>query len=263
MSLSFPPTLRRQCFRLYWKAQRVIAPELRDAQVVYEDRLLEMSASKPRWLDLGCGHQVLQAWRGDAEQDLVRRAGLIVGIDLEHASLQKHRSIHRRVRGDLSSLPFDSESFDLVTANMVLEHLSDPAAQLREISRVLKPGGVMVALTPNRYGYQATLARLLPERLKGVLIALLQGRAASDVFPTYYRINTEAALRGMALEAGFGRVAVEHVLGDAQTAIIPPLAVMELLFIRLLMTNWLCQFRPNLIAVARKVTTPAPSVCAL
>jgi ubiquinone/menaquinone biosynthesis C-methylase UbiE len=245
-------TLRRRCFRAYWRMQRRIAPALRDAQVVYEDRLRTAVESKRRWLDLGCGHQVLQHWRFEAERALVARAELIVGLDLEHDSLSKHRSIARRTRGDLSRLPFADGSFDLVTANMVMEHLANPAEQLAEIARVLRPGGVFVAVTPNRLGYQAFIARMMPAPLKRLLVKWLQDRASEDLFHTYYRINTAVAIQRAATRAGFAPIRVEHVMADAQFAVVPPLAALELLLIRMLMTSRLRRFRPNLIAQLEK-----------
>jgi ubiquinone/menaquinone biosynthesis C-methylase UbiE len=254
-------SFRRRCFRLYWRAQRAIAPDLdaRDAQVVYENALDALAASSPYWLDLGCGHQVLQEWRGDAERKLVGKAGVVVGLDLEHEALKRHRTISRRTRGDLSRLPFADGTFDLVTANMVLEHLQEPSAQLSEIFRVLKPGGVFVGLTPNRIGYQAALARLIPERLKRSLVWMLQARAAHDLFPTYYRVNTAGTIEQLAKRAGFAGVAVEHVLAHAQFAVVLPLAILELLFIRALMGTRLRHLRPNLVVRLEKARDEAAS----
>lgn len=252
-------SFRRKCFQLYWRAQRAIAPNLdvQDAQVVYENALDTLAESSPYWLDLGCGHQVLQEWRGDAERTLVGKAGVVVGLDLEHEALKRHRTISRRTRGDLSRLPFADASFDLVTANMVLEHLHEPAAQLSEIFRVLKPGGVFVGLTPNRIGYQAAMARLIPEPIKRSLVWMLQARAAHDLFPTYYRVNTAGTIEQLARRAGFSGVAVEHVLSHAQFAVVLPLAILELLFIRALMGTPLRHLRPNLVIRLEKARDSA------
>jgi SAM-dependent methyltransferase len=52
------------------------------------------------------------------------------------------------VREDITNLSFDARSFDLVIANHVLEHVTDDQAAMREIMRVLKPGGLAVLQTP-------------------------------------------------------------------------------------------------------------------
>jgi ubiquinone/menaquinone biosynthesis C-methylase UbiE len=245
-------SIKRHCFQFYWKVRRLIAPRLTDAQAVYEEHLGELVTPSRHWLDVGCGHQVLQAWRSEAERNLVSRAGVVVGLDLEAESLKRHRSIQRRVAADLSKLPFADSTFDLVTANMVLEHLREPGRQVAEIFRVLKPGGSLMALTPNVLGYQVMLARCMPGPLKRGLIKVLQDRASEDVFPAYYRINSEHTITRIASEAGFSKVVVEHVSTDAQLIAIPPLVVPELFLIRLLMTNPLRRLRPNLIAILQK-----------
>jgi SAM-dependent methyltransferase len=53
-----------------------------------------------------------------------------------------------RVAGDMHALPFDAARFDTVIANNVLEHAYDPVECLREIARVLRPGGALYAFIP-------------------------------------------------------------------------------------------------------------------
>jgi SAM-dependent methyltransferase len=52
------------------------------------------------------------------------------------------------VRADLTALPFGDESFDLVLCNHVLEHIPDDRAAMRELRRVLAPGGLLVCQHP-------------------------------------------------------------------------------------------------------------------
>jgi demethylmenaquinone methyltransferase/2-methoxy-6-polyprenyl-1,4-benzoquinol methylase len=94
-------------------------------------------------LDLCCG-------TGDMAFALLRRAKRaapkIVGVDFSHAMLQRAREKSagaslRWVEADALSLPFPTESFDLVTSAFGFRNLADYDAGLREIVRVLKPGG--------------------------------------------------------------------------------------------------------------------------
>ena len=135
---------------------------------------------------------------------------------------------------------------------MVFEHLRDPARQLCEMGRVLKPGGLLVFHTPNRWGYSTVMARCLPEKVKAPLIDFLQGRGEEDVFPTYYRINSRAEIERLANEAGLQIRAVRMVASHPDLIMIPPLAVLELLWIRLTLTKLLGALRSDIIAILKK-----------
>ena len=152
----------------------------------------------------------------------------------------------------MTKLPFKSEAFDLVTANMVVEHLDNPGEQFREISRILKPKGVFLFHTPNAYGYGVILSKFVPEGLKGKLIYLLEGRQEHDVFPTHYKANTEAQVKALARVNGFEVLQLDLIPTDAIFAMIPPLAALELLWIRLLMTPPFRSLRTNMIVALRK-----------
>ena len=90
----------------------------------------------------------------------------------------------------------------MVFADNVLEHLDDPPAVFSEIHRVLKPGGVFLAKTPNRLHYMPVIAQLTPHAFHQY-VNRLRGRDSSDTFPTHYRVNSPAAVRRYAALTGF------------------------------------------------------------
>jgi SAM-dependent methyltransferase len=239
-------------YRIYWAMRGVIAPRLKYSQYLYEDVLEDLVRPGTRWLDLGCGHQVLPSWRERQERVLVARCRTVVGLDYDLPSLARHRSIDRKVRGDMSRLPFADESFDLVTANMVVEHLDDPRAQFAEISRVLRPGGSFLFHTPNALGYFAVLARLVPRAIKLKLVYLLDGRTPDDVFPAFYRANSRRRIDALAASTDLRVDQFRLVVSDAMFAPVPPLALVELLWLRVLMTRRFRPLRTNIIAVMSK-----------
>ena len=98
-------------------------------------------------------------------------------------------------------IDYPDESFDVVFAANVMEHVTDPATTLREIGRVLRPGGVLLFKTPNRGHYVPLIARLTPHRFHE-LVNRLRGRAAHDTFPTVYRCNSAGQIRSAAASAG-------------------------------------------------------------
>ena len=97
-----------------------------------------------RLLDVGCGP-------GTITVDLARRLapGLVVGLDREDRPLREARAYAVGADpgnvtfqiGDLYRLPCLYDSFDVVHAHQVLQHLSDPVAALVEMQRVCRPGG--------------------------------------------------------------------------------------------------------------------------
>lgn len=248
---------RAKLFDIYGRLRDTIAPGLRYSQHFYEQELGRSVAPQLDWLDLGCGHRVLPEWRGAAERAIVDRCRTVTGIDYDMPSLGKHRSIKRLIRGDIATLPFRDGSFDLVTANMVVEHLDHPERQFREITRVLRQGGVLLLHTPNALGYSTVVGRMVPEGVKRILIRALDSRSPEDVFPTHYRANTRRALEHVANRAGLQLSSCSMVATDAMFAVVPPMAAIELMLIRLLMTRRLRNFRPNIIAVLKKPERPA------
>ena len=237
---------------IYWRMEKAVAPGLRGSQSIYEEVLNLYVKPGKKWLDLGCGHHVLPEWRGDQERELVDRCGQVVGVDADVASLPKHRTIRNRVAADIDNLPFAPGSFDLVSANMVVEHLDDPLLQFQEVSRVLEKGGIFIFHTPHKLGYPTIGAMLLPRVIKGKLISVLDGRPAEDVFPTFYRANTRKTITSLAADSGLEVVNLMLIVSSAVLMLIPPLAFFELILIRMLMSHKLAPLRTHIIAVLRK-----------
>jgi 2-polyprenyl-6-hydroxyphenyl methylase/3-demethylubiquinone-9 3-methyltransferase len=104
--------------------------------------------SPKRVLDLGCG-------AGFLANDLARRGHAVAGVDTTRENLDvarahdETRSV-RYVVADARSLPFASESFDVVCAMDLLEHVEEPERVIAEAARVLAPGGAFVFHTFNR-----------------------------------------------------------------------------------------------------------------
>jgi SAM-dependent methyltransferase len=123
-----------------------------------ERRLEALLARLSPHVPLGPGARVLDV---GAAQGLTvvafRRAGFdAAGIEPWSEAVARSRAVaaatgvdFEMVEGYAESLPFDSESFDLVHAQSVMEHVKDPAAVFAESHRVLKPGGGLYFHTSN------------------------------------------------------------------------------------------------------------------
>lgn len=111
-------------------------------------------------LDLGCGfgrHAYEAARRGanvvalDAARSECEGVASVVAAMVEAGELDPRRVSVGSVQGDGTALPFGEGTFDRVICSEVLEHLHDDLAAMRELARVLRPGGT-VAVTVPRFG---------------------------------------------------------------------------------------------------------------
>lgn len=154
-------------------------------------------------LDAGCGRTapVLEKYVG--------RAGRLIGVDLvEFTPRVDGLELHCC---DLSGIPLEDGSVDVVMARSVMEHVTEPSRVYAEIYRVLKPGGHFVFLTANLWDYASLIAKVVPNRLHPWVVSKTEGREPEDVFPIAYQTNTRGAVNRLAKQAGFVVVSFNYV----------------------------------------------------
>jgi len=183
---------------------RAIHLDLTHPQILYGRTLQRYVTPGVRWLDVGCGYQILPFWAMDeeAQRELVRPAAMLAGVDVDER-IEDHPLLTYRVAGLGGTLPFRDQTFDLVTANMVIEHIDHPQAFLADIHRVLRPGGRFLFHTPNILFWVTFIAYLTPDAIKKPIIWRLEQRRPEDVFPTRYTLNTPWRIERLARQAGF------------------------------------------------------------
>lgn len=143
--------------------------------------------SGQRLLEVGCGMgtDLLQFARGGAK---------VTGVDLTPRSIElsrRHLSLYGQTGdfalADCESLPFADESFDVAYSNGVLHHTPDTAGAVREVHRVLRPGGqarVMLYHRHSLYYWGEIILR------RGVLqAALLRGQTPEEIMSRYVEAN--------------------------------------------------------------------------
>lgn len=219
-------------YRAYFEAldagRRAYAPWM--AEALRYDR-----ASGLRVLDLGCGQGI----------DLVRYAAEgaeVTGVDIT----PRHVDLARRhleamglpgtvIEADAEALPLPSHTFDIASSNGVLHHTPDMPAALRELHRVLKPGGAVAIIVYNRQSLHYWIHQVMT---RGILCGgLLRERSmdgvlASNVERTsvrgrpLVRVYSARQVRTMLTNAGFCRVTTEvrgfHATDTVPTRILAP-----------------------------------------
>ena len=144
-----------------------------------------------RVLDLGCRDGALSAAYVDGNR--------VVGLDVDREALAEAEARGlETVWADLDEpLAFDDDSFDVVVAGELLEHIRSPGELLAEARRVLRPGGTFIGSTPNGF------------RLKNRLRFAAGRHPEPD--PTHLHLFSAADVR--ALLAGFEQPELHFVAG--------------------------------------------------
>jgi ubiquinone/menaquinone biosynthesis C-methylase UbiE len=185
------------------------------------------SPGHPDWLDVGCGWHFDWPWEPEREKALLSKAN-VVGLDPDWQAVARHRTIGNRTVGVVERLPFGDNSFDLVTANVVVEHLKYPSLAFAEIFRVLKAGGSFLFRTPSARSYFVKIARWLPQSVKVWLATrVVQNRSPEDVYPAQYRANTAEVVGEICKIVGFRRVEVTVTRARGILTKVPVLARVE------------------------------------
>jgi SAM-dependent methyltransferase len=171
-----------------------------DATIAFFTQIASILRPTDVVLDFGAGRgEPLHDDNNDFRRHLSNlkgRCAHVEGCDVDDVVLQNPFLDHAEVVLPNAPLPYSDERFDIVIARWVLEHVENPVHVARELLRVVKSGGLIAAVTPNKYGYIAAGAHLIPNRMHVTVLNSVQPeRKAEDVFPTRYQMNTAAALR--------------------------------------------------------------------
>ena len=107
-----------------------------------EEICRDIKERRPRILDVGCGT--------GANLELLARYGDVEGVDISQDALAfcRARGLESVRHGAAEKLPYEDGEFDLVTSFDMVEHLDDDVAGLKEMRRVLRPGGRALLFVP-------------------------------------------------------------------------------------------------------------------
>lgn len=160
------------------------------------------------WVDVGGGHDIFPE-NPELARTLVSRSSLAVAVDPSD-NIEQNEFVHRRSKCLIEDYETD-ERFDLATLRMVAEHVSDPATVLKSLHRLLRPGGVAVVFTVNKWSPISLISRWTPFRLHHIIKKLFWGGEEEDTFPVEYKMNRRKTLRRLFEQHGFREAAFAHL----------------------------------------------------
>ena len=175
----------------------------------YKQETFTLMGLRPgaRVADVGCGTG--EDARSLAE--LVGEGGTAVGFDMSDAMLSEARTRHvgscdnlKFVRAAAEDLRVSEGSFDAIRADRVLTHVPDPAAAVKEMIRVLKPGGRIVVSEPDMLGCWATNRHhaITDRILRAIAMSCKQPFAARDLYHLFLDagiVDAKLAVRSLAI----------------------------------------------------------------
>ncbi|XXF79107.1 class I SAM-dependent methyltransferase [Myxococcaceae bacterium GXIMD 01537] len=161
--------------------------------------LLRAANPRPgRLYDVGCGTgtlaETLRPWFTE-----------YVGVDIARYPGFPEAPWARFVQADLNAAPYplpEGEA-DVVVSVETVEHLENPRALLRELRRLLRPGGLLIVTTPNQLSLLSKLTLVLRNEFNAF-------QDAPGLYPSHITALLEVDLRRMAAECGFRDIQVEY-----------------------------------------------------
>ena len=188
----------KSLYDAYWESGLHVSEEWSDKRF---HRVMGPLLSSKSVLDYGCG-------MGHAYQAKLANGREYAGADVSSRALSDVRSKGFQafeINTDNGSISANSAAFDGATCIEVFEHLQDPLAAAKELHRVLKPGGALVATVPN-FGYH-------PWRLMALLRAEVptepEDRSKNRHNGVHIRYFCPRTLKRLLADAGFSDVKID------------------------------------------------------
>ncbi len=180
---------------------------------LWQAQLAGVQAALLRAAELAPGEQVLDVACGTGQISLPAAAavgaeGSVLGVDLSERMVEAGRTLAQRervrnlefARMDAATLALPDARFDAVLCSLGLMYLPDPAAAVREMHRVLRPGGRLVLSVwgeRKRCGWAG-------------LFEIVDAEVASEVCPLFFGLGRQDALARVCREAGFEPIAEQR-----------------------------------------------------
>ena len=157
-------------------------------------------------LEVGCGRGYMTA--------LISKMASVAAFDISSSTLRYAKVLGNLdtnvfyFQGNVYSIPFETGLFDVIVATEVLEHLPDLDSAMKEINRVLKKGGIVIASVPNtmRFYYPTVILPLLTRKEGRRRLAGFMTREVDDTIGQYHRPFMPKQFRNLFKENGFEKI---------------------------------------------------------
>ncbi|MBQ7155895.1 MAG: class I SAM-dependent methyltransferase [Synergistaceae bacterium] len=153
-------------------------------------------------VDVGGG----KTWHLASERSRFQNLRLVV-IDPSEEQLSYNHDADEKIifaMGTDERVPLDDNSADIVTSHMVLEHIANNDFTMREVHRILKPGGKFISAMPNKFAVFAIINQMMPNWLaRKILFFFLPETKNSCGFRAYYDRTYYPAMQKLLARYGF------------------------------------------------------------
>jgi SAM-dependent methyltransferase len=200
--------------------------------------------------------RVLNIGAGPTPEPALRRlrgeVGRLVGVDIDPI-VKTNEDLDEAYVTDGVHLPFPDADFDIAYSDWTVEHVEHPVEFLREIRRVLKPGGRFFFRTTNRGHYVTLVSSHTPHWFHRLVANRVRDLTSEDhePWPTYYRMNSERAVRRNLGTAGFDEIRVDFIEPYPVYLVFSPIVFRAGIAYERLVNRWSWASRFRLILIAR------------
>jgi len=225
-------------------------PDFKSAGYYFRNYLKNNLDENKVVLDAGCGEKGLIS-------EFKPHIKNIIGVDIDKESLKNNLIINQKILANLSSVPIEDQSIDIITAEFVLEHLKNPNEVFQEFSRILKSNGSLIFVTPNILNPIMIMSKILPLGFHKIFRKKLL-KKENDSYYTHYSANTYQKLKKLGLMNNFKKIEIKRAGSPEYTGFCKPLMLPSVILEKMINSKPLNPLKIYLVGCFSKSSPPTP-----